>query len=56
LLITGLPVSASGTLTLMATWPAGVPSGLTLYFQEWIVDPVAVAGLSGSNALSATTP
>ena len=55
-LVTGLPVSASGTLTLTATWPAGVPGGLTLYFQEWIVDPAAVAGLSATNALAASTP
>ena len=37
-------------------WPAGVPSGASLYFQYAIADPAAPAGVALSNALHATTP
>ncbi len=47
---------ASGGFTLPGPWPAGVPAGVTLYFQAWVVDPPAIAGVSASNGLSATTP
>jgi hypothetical protein len=32
-------------------WPAGVPAGTALYFQIWVSDPSAPAGLSASNGL-----
>lgn len=56
LFVAGLPIPANGTLTLKSTWPSGVPGNLKLYFQEWIADPGAMAGMSASNALSALTP
>jgi hypothetical protein len=37
-------------------WPAGVPSGASLFFQHAIADPAAPAGVALSNALQATTP
>jgi len=54
--ITGLPVSLAGTLTLGSTWPAGIPSGLSLWFQEWIVDSAGPQGFAASNGLLAVTP
>ena len=39
-----------------AAWPAGVPSGSSLYFQYGIADPAAPAGVALSNALQAVTP
>ena len=56
LLITGLPVDGLGAATLSASWPAGIPSGFGLYFQQWVTDPGAPAGLAATNALLATTP
>ena len=55
-LVAGLPVSHAGKLVLSAAWPAGVPSGLTISFQEWIVDAAAVQGFSASNGLTVTIP
>jgi len=46
----------TGTLVLAGTWPGGVPPGTTLYYQHWIDDAVAPAGLAASNAVSGTTP
>jgi hypothetical protein len=54
LLVAGLPVDGAGTSTLAATWPAGVPAGLALYLQEWVVDPLGPAGFAASNAVRAT--
>jgi hypothetical protein len=33
---------------------AGVPAGLVLYLQEWVVDPLGPAGFAASNAVRAT--
>jgi hypothetical protein len=54
-LIAGLPTGA-GTITLPATWPAGLPSDFSLDFQAWIADAAGPHGFSASNGLSATTP
>ena len=56
LLVAGLLSTASGGLTLGATWPASVPPGTALYLQAWIADAAAPAGLSASNGLQALTP
>ncbi len=50
-----LPTDALGSMTLPFTLPAGIPSGIKLYFQCWITDSGASHNLSASNALSATT-
>jgi hypothetical protein len=52
LLVSGLLVHPDGTLHLNATWP-GLPPGLKVVLQFWIVDPAGVVGLSASNALAA---
>jgi hypothetical protein len=56
LLIAGLLTSPAGTLSLPSTWPAGLPSGLSFFFQEWITDPAGPQGFAASNGLRATTP
>jgi hypothetical protein len=55
LLVPGLPTGA-GSITLPATWPAGLPSDFSLYFQAWIADAAGPHGFSATNGLSATTP
>ncbi len=56
LIITGLPTGPAGALSLPAAWPAGLPSGFSLYFQEWIADASGPAGFAATNGLQATTP
>ena len=56
LLVSGLLTTPVGSLSLAATWPAGLPSGFSFYTQIWIVDPAAIKGLAASNAISGTTP
>jgi hypothetical protein len=51
-----LVTDATGNLSLTAPWPAGIPSGFTLYMQFWVVDPAGPLSFSASNAVSATTP
>ncbi len=45
-----------GQLALTSPWPAGVPSGVDIYYQYWIDDPQGPAGYSASNGLRSTTP
>ncbi|HZJ72379.1 MAG TPA: S8 family serine peptidase, partial [Planctomycetota bacterium] len=56
LLLPGLPLNGAGALSLSAAWPTGLPAASKVYFQMWMPDPAAVAGLAGSNGLRATTP
>jgi hypothetical protein len=55
-LIVPLATDALGALQLAFTWPAGVPSGTSLYFQLAVQDVAAVKAVSLSNALKAVTP
>lgn len=48
--------STTGGLSLGFVWPAGVPSGTTLWFQCAIADAAALNGVSLSNASSVATP
>lgn len=54
LLVSGLATGPSGTLTLGASWPAGVPAGFTFLVQGWLVDPAGPQGLAATNGLSGT--
>ena len=56
ILVLGLPVNGAGTLTLTDNFPAGAPSGLSLYMQFWIVDAGGPRGLSASNAIQGDVP
>jgi len=46
----------AGVASLSLPWPAGLPPGTQLFFQSWIVDPAATAGLSATNGIVATQP
>lgn len=54
--IGGLITDPTGSLTLFADWPVGVPTGLSIYFQFWQVDSSAPFGVRASNGIGATTP
>lgn len=56
LMIFGLPLDIDGSLTLGFVWPAGIPSGISFYFQHWMADPGGPAGYAASNGLKGTTP
>jgi hypothetical protein len=45
-----------GKASFGGLWPAGIPSGFTIYFQYWIVDAAGPQGFAASNAVSGTTP
>jgi hypothetical protein len=49
-------VGAGGGLAIADTWPAGVPSGFSMYLQYWIQDGGGPTGWSASNAIQGTTP
>lgn len=54
-----LPFSASPSGTLLfpgIPWPAGLPSGFSLWFQAWFSDAGAIHGASASNGMKAETP
>lgn len=55
LLIPGLLIG-TGTLTLSSHWPSGLPAGLQIWTQFWIVDPTAPLGLSATNCIKAIAP
>jgi len=47
--------SPAGALNLPFNWPAGVPSGFSIYYQFAIQDGGAFFGVALSNALKSTT-
>ncbi|MCA8949340.1 MAG: hypothetical protein KDE27_07545 [Planctomycetes bacterium] len=49
-----LPTDAAGQAAMALPWPAGFP-GVALWFQAWILDAGAVAGVAASNALGGTS-
>ncbi len=51
-----LPTGPLGEIIINSTWPAGIPSGFTTYYQYWVIDPAGPVGFSASNAISGTTP
>jgi hypothetical protein len=55
-LIAGLPTGPAGSVVLSATWPLGVPSGFSTWYQHWITDAAGPVGLAASNALRSTAP
>lgn len=54
-LLIALPTGA-GQVALGATWPVGVPSGISIAYQAWVVDAGAIKGLAATNGLISTTP
>jgi hypothetical protein len=55
IMIPGLS-TGGGSLVLNGTWPPGLPAGVTVTLQFWILDPVGPVGFAASNALLGTTP
>lgn len=55
-LTVSLATDAGGGFTLPWLWPAGIPSGFSLYFQCAVKDAAAVKGVSLSNAVRGLTP
>lgn len=47
--------NSAGTSTLAVAWPAGVPSGLDLFAQAWLLDATGPQGWTASNSLQCTT-
>ena len=56
LIVMGNVTNPGGGFTLGTTWPPGLPSQTSLYFQMWIADLGAPFGYAASNGLKATTP
>jgi len=56
IIVTGLVTSGAGTLDFSFTWPAGLPSGTTVFHQFRITDPLAPQGQSRSNTVAALVP
>jgi hypothetical protein len=46
--------SPSGGATLSIPLVPGLPAGLTLFFQSWVLDPVGPYGIAASNAVQGT--
>lgn len=51
-----LATDGAGGISLPFTWPSGVPSATSIYFQFGVQDPAAIMGVALSRALKATTP
>ena len=49
-------VDPVGSFSLSFLWPVGVPGGVGIWWQAWIMDPLAVKGFAASNAVKGTTP
>jgi len=54
--IFGLVTNPAGALTLSGTHPNGLPSGVNIYYQFWIPDPLGPVGFAASNGMAATLP
>lgn len=53
---TALITSPAGAIAINTTFPAGVPSGVSLYLQYWIADAGATLGAAASNAIRGVVP
>ncbi|MCB9896699.1 MAG: S8 family serine peptidase [Planctomycetes bacterium] len=56
LIVGGLVTNGVGALAISSTWPAGVPSGASLWLQEWIADATGPVGFTATNGVQLTTP
>jgi FG-GAP-like repeat len=55
-LLLAVPISAYGEFVLTGAWPAGLPSGTTIFLQDWVPDAAGPQGWSASGALEAHVP
>jgi len=49
-------LGASGALSTQFSWPSGLPSATSLYWQTWVADAGAAQGFAATNGLASTTP
>ncbi|MCB9896455.1 MAG: hypothetical protein H6825_00500 [Planctomycetes bacterium] len=56
ILLGPLSTGPAGTISLTTTWPAGVPSGASVWTQYWIQETPVAAIFSSSAGLKATAP
>jgi hypothetical protein len=56
LILNAATVDGFGQASFSSHWPPGLPSGVKVYFQFWIRDPVAPFGYSATNGLMAEVP
>jgi glucose/arabinose dehydrogenase len=56
LLLLSLPMGPNHKLALTGTWPAGVPPGVQVFLQMWVVDAAGPQGFSASGAVAFLTP
>ncbi|GJM23012.1 MAG: hypothetical protein DHS20C15_29270 [Planctomycetota bacterium] len=55
-IVSGLSTDANGELTHRITWPSGMPSGVTTWFQVILDDESVSGGESSSTVIGGTTP
>jgi Tol biopolymer transport system component len=53
-LLLALGTSASGQAQKVIAWPLGLPAGLSVYVQTWLLDASGTQGFAATNALTAT--
>lgn len=54
--LAGIPTGPLGGWEIDLEWAQGLPGGLSLYWQIWVVDGGGPAGLAASNGVRSTTP
>jgi hypothetical protein len=56
IVVQGLSTDDSGSLDFAFAWPAGLPSGFTMYYQFVVSDPAAPGGQARSNTVAGIAP
>lgn len=56
IVVGGLPTNHLGGLAFGFTWPAGLPGGVSLFWQLWVNDAGGPKGFAATNALESVTP
>ncbi len=56
LLLGPFPVNGAGGFDFSSPWPAGLPSGFQLWWQEWVIDAGGPFGFAASNGVLSTSP
>ncbi len=51
-----VPVDPAGDIDISFAWPAGSPSGISAYWQTWVVDAGGPFGYAATNGLQSVTP
>ena len=56
MLIVTFGLNGAGAASLPGTWPAGIPSGASIWMQGWIPDDDGPVGLVATAALQIIAP